>query len=329
MARAMDPAYDVLVYGPVFCDIIFTDLPSLPVLGTEIFADNLTATVGGSAIVAAELHRLGARVGLIADLGADPFSAIIRSVLDDIGLERTLIREHPHPLPRTTVALSFPADRAFVTRFAQPATAPDLTELLIAHPARHLHICSFLAALETPDAAHIAHALGMTVSMDPGWDDAALRDPQLAAMVAELDVFLPSALELCHMAGVDALTTDALTTAAQTTCTAMADGALLVVKQGAAGATAFAERGHATTHVGVLPVTPVDTTGAGDAFDAGFLFGYVNKMPVDQCMRHGAVCGGLSTTGTGGIDALPTRTEVESWLPKLPSSAAAAPTLPV
>ncbi|MEZ4555509.1 MAG: hypothetical protein R2854_03495 [Caldilineaceae bacterium] len=54
----------------------------------------------------------------------------------------------------------------------------------------------------------------MTVSMDPGWDEAALRDPQLAAMVAELDVFLPSALELCHMAGVDALTTDALTTAA-------------------------------------------------------------------------------------------------------------------
>ncbi|MEZ4719325.1 MAG: hypothetical protein R2851_25035 [Caldilineaceae bacterium] len=95
----MDPAYDVLVYGPVFCDIIFTDLPSLPVLGTEIFAGDLTATVGGSAIVAAGLHRL-ARVGLIADLGADPFSAIIRSVLDDIGLERTLIREHPIPCAR-------------------------------------------------------------------------------------------------------------------------------------------------------------------------------------------------------------------------------------
>ena len=319
----MDTAYDVLVYGPVFCDIIFTDLPSLPVLGTEIFAGDLTATVGGSAIVAAGLHRLGARVGLIADLGTDPFSGIVRAVLDEIGLERTLIREHPHPLPRTTVALSFPADRAFVTRFAQASTPPDLTEVLVAHPAQHLHICSFLAALETPDAAHIAHALGMTVSLDPGWDADALRDPRLAALVAELDLFLPSALELCHMAG-----SETVSAAAAATCATMAGRALLVVKQGAAGATAFAQQGRVLARTGVLPITPVDTTGAGDAFDAGFLFGYVNRMPVDRCMRYGAVCGGLSTTKTGGIDALPTRTEVESWLPKLPSSAAAVPTPP-
>ncbi|MEZ4719324.1 MAG: hypothetical protein R2851_25030 [Caldilineaceae bacterium] len=168
----------------------------------------------------------------------------------------------------------------------------------------------------------------MTVSMDPGWDEAALRDPQLAAMVAELDVFLPSALELCHMAGTDALTTDALTTAALTTCTAMADGALLVVKQGAAGATAFTGAGMRRRTRGRAAGHARGHHRCGRCLRRRLPFGYVNKMPVDQCMRYGAVCGGLSTTGTGGIGALPTRTEVESWLPKLPSSAAAAPTPP-
>ena len=70
----MDTAYDVLVYGPVFCDIIFTDLPSLPVLGTDIFAGDLTATVGGSAIVAA---------GLVMLIGA-----VERATLSRMGLER-------------------------------------------------------------------------------------------------------------------------------------------------------------------------------------------------------------------------------------------------
>ena len=166
--------YDILVYGPTFCDIIFTDLPGIPTLGTEVFAGDLNVAVGGSAIVAAGLHRLGLRVGLIADLGTDPFSQIVRNLLDDLGLQQRLIREHPHPLPRTTVALSFPSDRAFVTRFQAPDSPIDLGKTLGNHPARHLHICSFLAALETPAAADLAHANGMTVSMDPGWDERAL-----------------------------------------------------------------------------------------------------------------------------------------------------------
>ena len=122
--------YDVLVYGPLFCDLIFTGLPGLPVLGTELFADDFTLTVGGSAIVAAGLHRLGARVGLIAELGTDYLSRVMREILDDLGLDRSLIREHGHPLPQVTVALSFPQDRAFVTRFRRPQTAPAGTSRL-------------------------------------------------------------------------------------------------------------------------------------------------------------------------------------------------------
>ena len=130
--------YDVIVYGPLFCDLIFTDLPGMPELNTEIFAGDFTIAIGGSAIVAVALHRLGAKVGLIAELGNDPMSRMVATMMDDIGLDRTLIREHPRPLPQITVALSFPQDRAFVTRFERPESPPDLQSILSQHPSKHL-----------------------------------------------------------------------------------------------------------------------------------------------------------------------------------------------
>lgn len=314
-------SYDILVYGPIFCDLIFTDLPGMPELGAELFAGDLAVTVGGSAIVAAGLHKLGAHVGLVADLGSDPFSQVARRILGDLGLDCTLIRTHSYPLPQVTVALSFPQDRAFITRFRRPDTPPDLAAILRDRPAHHLHVCSFLAALETPDAAAHAHAAGMTVSMDPGWDDAALHDSRLAAMIADCDCFLPNEKELCHIAGVEQVEA-----AAQQTLAYM-HGGTIVLKRGAAGVSAFAVA-QQPRHVATLPVIPVDTTGAGDAFDAGFLYSFIQGAPLEHCLRYGAVCGGLSTTAPGGVGALPTHQEVTEWLAKLPSSAAAAPTHP-
>jgi sugar/nucleoside kinase (ribokinase family) len=207
--------------------------------------------------------------------------------------------------------LSFPQDRSFVTRFERPKTPVDLAALLNEHSAKHLHVSSFLAALENPDAARIAHDAGLTVSMDPGWDEEALCDPRLRTMIDDLDVFLPSESELCHVAGTD----DVEAALAQVAAT-MKRGQI-VLKQGARGATAYS-RDHRES-VPALPVTPVDTTGAGDSFDAGFLFRYAGGAPLTECLQYGAVCGALSTTRVGGATAAPTNQEVQQWLSKLQS----------
>lgn len=303
--------YDVLVYGPLFCDLIFTELDRLPELGAEIFAGDFTVAPGGTAIVAAGLQKLGVRVGLIADLGDDPFSHIMRGMLDDLHIDRALIREHPHPLPQLTVALSFPHDRAFITRFEKPPTRHDLSAILAQHRPRHLHIGSFLAAFDAPDAGRIAHEIEATVSLDPGWDEDALRDPRLHEMLGDLDYFLPSRSELCYMME------------ATDPAEALAKGAALmpygaiIMKDGANGASASG--GRMRTHVPALTVQPVDTTGAGDAFDAGFIYGLMNGHPIEECMRYGVVCGGLTTTVAGGATGTPTREDMEQWLSKLPS----------
>ncbi len=305
--------YDLLVYGPIFCDLIFTGLPSMPILGEELFARDLTISLGGSAIVASGLHRLGAKVGLIADLGSDPISQILWQLLGDSGLDRSLITRHDQPLSQITVAMSFPEDRAFVTYFENPQHPPDIGLILQENPTRHLHICSFLAALTLPDLPQIAHERGITVSMDPGWDERALQDPRLIEQIADLDLFLPSQGELCHIAQEQDPDQ-----AAQKVLSIMSPG-VLVVKKGESGAVVYTGPGMEGVHQAAISVDPIDTTGAGDAFDAGFLYGYVHDQPLKTCLQYGTVCGGLVTTQPGGTEGFPTQKEMKEWLKKLQS----------
>lgn len=312
--------YDVLVYGPLFCDLIFTRLPGMPVLGEEVFAQDFHVSIGGSAIVAAALRRLGARVGLIADLGNDPTGQWARGLLDEFSIDRRLIREHDHALPQITVALSFPHERAFITRFERPATPPDLVALLRGNPAQHLHVCGFLALQETPDITSIARSAGLTVSLDCGWDEDALRDPRLLDVISQVDVFLPSRNELCCIGGSEDCESVLLQLSAKM------PSVMIVMKDGARGVAACLNG--VIQRVPAIPVEPVDTTGAGDSFDAGFLYAYIQGLPLTTCLHYGNICGALATTAVGGAVAAPTLEEVQTWLSRLPSSAAAAPTRP-
>lgn len=303
--------YDILIYGALFCDLIFTELPAMPEPGREIFAGDFTIAIGGSAIVAVALQRLGASVGLIAELGNDHLSNLARGLMQEQELDLSLIREHSYPLPQVSVALSTPKDRAFVTRFEKPSAPRDLTRIIEENRARHLHVSSFLAVLDQPDAAQIAHRAGLTVSLDPGWDEEGLRDPRLLAMIPELDFFLPSASEACHITQTDSPEA-ALTALSER----MHDG-VVVMKNGKDGV--IAQRDTEQVRMDSLPVSPVDTTGAGDSFDAGFLYAHSRGKSLRDCLKYGVICGALATTAPGGATATPTLEEIKKWLPKLPS----------
>lgn len=298
--------YDVLVYGPLFCDLIFTDLPRMPEYGTEIFAGNFTMTIGGSAIVAAGLQKLGAKVGLIADIGNDPMSHLVANLLDDLNIDRTLVRQHPHPLTQLTVALSFPQDRAFITRFEKPESPANLETILRDYPAQHVHMCSFLGVFDAPDACRIAHDAGATISMDPGWDEDALRDPRLHNMMIELDYFMPSRSELSFM-----MDESDYEKALEKVSGQMKQGSI-IMKNGSEGALAYGD--NLEEFAPPLSVIPVDTTGAGDAFDAGFLYALTQDYDMKTCLRYGAVCGALTTTAIGGATGTPALEEVKKWL---------------
>jgi sugar/nucleoside kinase (ribokinase family) len=162
--------------------------------------------------------------------------------------------------------------------------------------ARHLHLSSyFLQEALRPDVPALleqVHALGLTTSADTGHDPA--ERWEIDGLLEGLDVFLPNEVEALAITG------------AQTAEEALERLAprvpLAVIKRGAWGASAA--RGAERVHVEGFQARVLDTTGAGDAFDAGFLSAWLGGNDLPGCVGHGNACGALAVAHLGGTGAL-------------------------
>lgn len=301
-----DPV-EVMVLGPTYCDLVFTGLDALPALGTERFSSGLLITAGGSAITAVALRRLGRTVGLVADVAADAHGDVVRSVLTREGVAGSWLRTRGVASTPVTAVLSTPADRAFVTHLPSAAAPADLAASLAASGARHLHVAGFAPALDRPGLVALAHAHGATVSFDPGWDERALSHPHVRRVARECDVLLPNRAEAARLA--DAHDADDAEPVLRTLAAARPTGTT-VVKDGEHGAIGVGPKGRAS--VPSPAVEALDATGAGDVFDAGFLDAWLDGASIEACLRRGVACGARAVTAHGGIDAAPTRAELDA-----------------
>jgi sugar/nucleoside kinase (ribokinase family) len=168
--------------------------------------------------------------------------------------------------------------------------------------ARHLHITSYFlqTALQPglPDLFQRAHALGLTTSLDTNWDpNETWRG--LDELLGGVDVFLPNENEALAISGA-ANAEAALEILNQ-------KSRVVAIKCGRSGA--IAGRGGETARVKALMVQVVDTVGAGDNFDAGFLYGWLNDWTLVRALALGSACGSLSTRAAGGTSAQPSLEE--------------------
>jgi sugar/nucleoside kinase (ribokinase family) len=296
---------DILIPGHYFCDLIFTGIPSFPALGTELYTEHLTVTPGGCLNTITALRRLGVDVGWMGTLGNDPFSRIVDNWVTQEDIERHWITWVDKPFQRVTVALSYPLDRAFVTH-VDPS--PDLLNRTIqaveTEECAHLHFTGLFVDPRIPEVLHACRTRGIEVSMDCQHRPVTLAQPLVREIISLLDIFMPNAEEAQRLTETSNLD-DATRVLRELV-------PLLVIKDGEHGALAWQSDVH--IQVPALPVEVVDTTGAGDVFNAGFLAAYRAHSDLDTCLRWGNICGGLSTTGYGGCSAAPTRAVVEAYL---------------
>jgi sugar/nucleoside kinase (ribokinase family) len=288
-------AASVLCLGRTYCDLVFTGLNGLPVLGRELFAENVAIVPGGGAfITAAHLVGLGRPAALVTRLGTDVLSGGLEETLKASAVDLAFVERAPDAGPQLTVAIVQPQDRAFLSRRAghgRPATL----QAALSHPGvRHLHIAEYATLAEIPGLIARAKNRGLSVSLDPSWDDKLIRDPALIANCQGVDLFLPNLEEACAIARTDdpdrAL--DVLSRQFDQ----------LVLKKGAAGAV-LARSGEC--HELPAPrVEVVDTTGAGDAFNAGFIHAWLNGRDPRSCLRAAIEAGSLSVQAAGGATAL-------------------------
>lgn len=275
----------VLSVGRLYCDLIFTDLARLPTLGTEVFTDGFGAHAGGGAfITAAHLADLGHHSALATMLPASPFLDMIRAEISASEVDLSLSTPLPKTSgPQVTVAMVQGGDRAFLTRRAGPPF-PRLSATDVQRRGfRHLHVGELNSLVAQPEVLTLARSIGMTVSVDCSWDDN-FRADAIRPLLKNIDVFLPNETEWqsLRQLGID---DDA--------------ASLIIVKRGDLGARAITDG--RIFDAAATPLDPIDTTGAGDAFNAGFLSAWLRGSDLGTALADGNSKGARTIRTRGGF----------------------------
>jgi sugar/nucleoside kinase (ribokinase family) len=298
--------FDLVVLGDVNPDVVVQGDDLAPAFGqAEHIVDRINLTIGGSgAILACGAARLGLRVALVGVVGDDMFGRFMREQLVAKGVDVSGLRIDPERPTGATVVLSQPGDRAMLTATGTiSALGSEALALPAVLGARHIHVSSYFLQLglapHLPDLFAQARDRGVSTSIDPNWDPSGDWDADLRPLLGLVDVFLPNAMEATRLTGTSDLdrALEILGGLAST----------VVIKIGADGAIATAAG--TTVRVGAVAETVVDTTGAGDSFDAGFLAGFLGGESLETSLALGNACGALSTRVAGGTDAQPTMDE--------------------
>jgi sugar/nucleoside kinase (ribokinase family) len=294
------PRFDVTIAGELNLDLILYGLPEQLPPERELLADRMMLTLGSSsAIVAHNLAALGSRVGFQSRIGDDPLGQIAIERLQQGGVDVSCVRRVPGSTTTgLTVILHHEAWRNILTYAGTIAeTCWDDLDLAYLADSRHFHFSSYyLQRGLRPRVGELFQSLksrGLTISLDTNDDPDDRWEGGLREVLRHVDVFLPNEREACKAAG-----TEDLEAAVQKLSKLVP---LVVVKLGRKGA--IAQRGTDRFASPSQEVVAVDTVGAGDSFDAGFLHEYVKGSDLPTCLVSGNRAGALSTTRPGGTEA--------------------------
>jgi len=301
------------VFGEFYFDLVFYDLPRAPRMGEEVKTAHFdTFPGGGLATTALVAARLGTPTKVITRVGRDaPASPAWRTLLrSGISIEAC---EFNARLPTAmTVCAAFDGDRMMITHdainlrleklFARRSVQKQIRTM------RHLHVACGLRPPQAWGAAiRTLRHQGLTISADIGWNPEVLESPRLPSLLRELDFIFPNELEARAMTG-EKTVDNALRKLARWV-------RVPVIKVGESGSVAV--RDGKIIRAKSMRVHTVDATGAGDAFNGGFLHGYLDGWPLEECLRAGNVCGALATTRPGGSSAIPTRAKLKELMKKI------------
>lgn len=305
----MNKAFDLLVIGEINPDLILRGKDIVPEFGqAEKLVEHAELTMGSSSVITAcGAARLGLSVAFIGLVGDDQFGRFMLDAMQARDVEVSACVVDQTIATGMSVILSDPGDRAILTF---PGTMPHLRveqiDESLLQQARHLHVGSYflLEALQ-PDLPGLfarAKRAGASVSLDTNWDPTGIWD--ITPVLPHIDLFFPNRSEV--------LFTSRAVDFEQGLAVLARQIPIIGVKLGADGGMAC--RGKELIFSPPLAVNVVDTTGAGDSFNAGFLYGYLNEYPLAKTLELACACGSLSTRAAGGTSAQPTLAEAVNAL---------------
>ncbi len=292
---------ELLTVGEAFDDLIFAGLPRLPRPGEELRVPTFGRTSGGGAIITAvAAARLGVRVGVLSAVSDTAVGTVQRERARLINLKR------PSEDAAVSVSLSTRRNRAFVTFEGVNLQLETrlLAKLRRSPTARHVHFALSPASCRAwLGVVERMRDRGTTTSWDFGWNERLLEDRAFSALASAVDwLFVnESEAKLYTRAPTLALARRILRTL----------GTKTVLKLGSRGAALISS--DRAVRQPAMQATVVDTTGAGDAFNAGFLAAVIRGRDAGDALRLASYIAARSIEGLGGIQSLPHARELPRW----------------
>jgi len=297
-------AVDVVVIGEVFVDHVMSGFTTWPKPGEEVFSEHYTREIGGgAAITACGLARLGRSVQLLAVIGTLD-SAWFERRLADFGVGTAGLRK-VEGWTGLTLSVSTREDRSFYTHAGAndhlPGELRRKETFAKLAQARHVHFAMPLPRSVAELVLPVLRQAGTTVSLDVGFRPEWFADTTNMATCRSVDYLLPNEKEAALLCGSE----DPRDYFEYARGQQLRDP---VLKLGARGAIAI--EGDKVQGVAPPAIQVIDSTGAGDAFDAGFIDAMIEGASTKERLRRACICGALSTRGAGALGTFPDREEL-------------------
>lgn len=295
--------YDFKTFAQMNLDLIFKGFDRLPQPGEEVFAKSFTLQLGGGPIVCPiVLEQLGCRVRLGTFMGKDDVSSICRRLLAERNFSSydEFVTPNPDPVVVTSV-FSWDHDRGFLSH-NEGVYESDLDGETVYGFLRDARVV--FAPVGHPEVTRRLHREGVKVVYDSGWSDDLSIDG-IKAFLPDIDVYTPNDREAMKLAGTGDLEEAVRFLARYTPHPVVTLGK---------GGCAYWEDGAIHYAPAVEEFRAVDTTGAGDNFLAGVIYGLLHDEPLGRCVRLGNIFAGKSTTAVGCFGAAVTPALIREYL---------------
>ena len=294
----MSKKYDILTPLDICTDIILSGKTVVPEFGQkEKNVDYYYIEMGGSTcIFACQAAKLGLKTTGVGIAGEDIMGDIVIDNLKKSGVCIKHIKRDNTKKTSISVHLNKGDDRAILT-YPGTINIDGLSDMMmpLIEKTRHMHIGSFYLMEklipEYPRLIAYAKKNGVTISLDTNWDPKETWQNGLMEILSDIDILFPNTSEVIGIAGKKN---------AEEAASALSQiVGLMVLKKGSDGADVY-QKGARIAQEKPMKVELIDAVGAGDSFDAGYLYGYLNGFSAERCLKAANICGAWNTQNIGG-----------------------------
>ena len=295
--------------GATNVDLLYQGMERIPDVGEELYCKDFDLQLGGGLpATLINLGRLGIETKIATELGTDIFSEFAKNKFLQNGVEPTNLYEGDKIPLNITSAIILPKDRTFFTYGKGSIEADDNAKEKFFQIAKDSKI-TMMQLGGFLDVYKKLHKVGTKLVLDTGWDDD-MSFEKFADYLEIADYYTPNQKEAKKISN-----TSTPEEAAQALTKYFDNVVIKVDKDGCIG---IDENGSFFVP-SIDEFKNVDSTGAGDAFLSGFMYGLFYDKPLKECVLLGNITGGKAVTKVGALSAYNTEQELLNYLEKYKS----------